>query len=67
MLSPQEVYDNLNLLEKVDTVKSASYRQQAQDVLADTTVSLKWRTAIAERLNHANHQLALLTVTEDSY
>lgn len=67
MLSPQEVYENLNLLEKVDTVSSAFYRQQAQEVLADTTVSMKWRAAIAERLNQANHLLALLTVTEDSY
>jgi hypothetical protein len=36
--------------------------------LADSTVSLKWRRAIADRLNQANHDLALHTVgSEDSY
>jgi len=66
--SPQTVYDNLNLLEQVDKVRSAQYRQMAQDILADPEVSLQWREAIAERLNQANRQLGLQTATDnDSY
>ena len=67
-ISPQVAYDNLKLLERVDIAMSASYRQQAQEVLADPEVSLTWRQAIADRLYQANHLLALLTVgTDDSY
>ena len=68
MVSPRKVYDNLQLLEKVDTTRSALFRRQAQEVLADPNVSLSWRQAIADRLNHANHLLALHTVGgDDSY
>lgn len=68
MNNPQEVLEHLKQLEKVDTLQSALYREEAQEVLADDTVSLKWRQAIADRLNRANHDLALHTVTsEDSY
>ncbi len=66
--SPQTVYDNLNLLEQVDKVRSARYREMAQEILADPDVSLQWREAIAERLNQANRQLGLQTASEnDSY
>lgn len=66
--SPQTVYDNLTLLEQVDKVSSAQYRQMAQDILADPEVSLQWREAIAERLNQANRQLGLQTANDgDSY
>ncbi|QZZ23262.1 hypothetical protein J5X98_13530 [Leptothermofonsia sichuanensis E412] len=65
---PQTVFDNLELLEQVDIVKSAFYRQQAQEVLADSRVSLRWRQAIADRLIHANHLLEMQTVNgDDSY
>lgn len=68
MTTPKEVFDHLKELERVDTVQSASYREEAQAVLADDGVSLKWRQAIADRLNQANHDLALHTVgNEDSY
>ncbi|XGB41031.1 MAG: hypothetical protein LVS60_11675 [Nodosilinea sp. LVE1205-7] len=68
MTTPKEVFDHLKQLEEVDTVQSASYREEAQSVLADDGVSLKWRQAIADRLNQANHDLALHTVgNEDSY
>lgn len=68
MLSPQTVYENLNSLERVDVAKSAFYRQLAQEILADTQVSLSWRQAIADRLNQANHLLAMVTVGgDDSY
>ena len=66
--SLQTVYDNLNFLEQVDVAKSALYRELAQEVIADTAISLNWRQAISERLNHANHLLAMLTVgSNDSY
>lgn len=68
LISLQTIYDNLNLLEQGDVARSALYRQLAQDVLADPEVSLSWRQAIAERLNQANHLLAMLTVgRDDSY
>lgn len=67
-LSPKAVYDNLQQLEQVDRVKSATYRQMAQDILADLSVSLQWREAIAERLNSANRTLGLQMANEnDSY
>lgn len=66
--SPQTVYDNLNLLEQVDKVRSARYREMAQEILADPDVSLQWREAIAERLNQANRRLGLQTASDnDSY
>jgi Fe2+ or Zn2+ uptake regulation protein len=67
-ISPRTVYHNLRLLEQVDVAKSALYRQSAQEVLADPTVSLTWRQAIANRLNHANHLLEMRTAKDnDSY
>jgi hypothetical protein len=60
-ISPQSAYENLKLLEQVDVVTSAVYREQAQEILADPEVSPSWREAIADRLNHANHQLATQT------
>ncbi|KGF71656.1 hypothetical protein DO97_16965 [Neosynechococcus sphagnicola sy1] len=66
--SPAKVYENLKFLERVDTLRSASYRQQAIDVLADLDVSLTWRQAISERLVDANQRLTLKNVdAEDSY
>jgi hypothetical protein len=64
-VSPQTAYENLRLLEQVDIVTSASYRQLAQDILADPSVSLSWRQAISDRLNQANYLLTLLTVGQD--
>ncbi|WP_035986956.1 hypothetical protein [Leptolyngbya sp. KIOST-1] len=65
MTTPKEVFEHLKQLEEVDTVQSAKYREEAQEVLADDTISLKWRRAIADRLNRANHDLGLHTVTTD--
>ncbi|MFH7242158.1 MAG: hypothetical protein ACHWZW_04835 [Spirulina sp.] len=67
MTTPKEVFAHLQHIEEVDAVQGATYREEAQEVLADDQVSLKWRKAIADRLNQANHDLALHTVTEDSY
>lgn len=67
-ISLQLIYDNLKLLEQGDVEKSAVYRQLAQEVLADPTVALSWRQAIAERLSQANRYLASRTVgKDDSY
>jgi hypothetical protein len=67
MSTPKVVYDHLKHIEEVDTLKGAIYREEAIEVLADPNISLKWRLAIADRLNDANHLLALQTVGEDSY
>jgi len=68
-VSPQTAYDNLRLLESVDVASSAFYRQLAQDVLADSRVSLSWRQAISDRLIQANHLLGMQSVDgkDDSY
>ena len=63
--SPTTIYENLNDLEKVDIVTSARYRQLAQAVLADPTVNETLRQNIAERLQQANHLLALKSVDGD--
>jgi hypothetical protein len=68
MHSPQKVYNKLKSLEQMDVTSGALYRQLAQEILADPKVSLKWREAIAERLNQANRFLAKRNVeTGDSY
>lgn len=68
LISPKTVYHNLRLLDNVDIATSASYRQLAQEALADPEVDLIWRQAIANRLNQANHRLEMLTVGDnDSY
>lgn len=66
--APEKVYENLQQLEQVDVAQSATYRQEAIAVLADTTVSLDWRNAIADRLGQTNHLLSLKNVDpEESY
>ncbi len=68
LMSPQVVYDNLTLLERVDVATSALYRQMAQDLLADPKVSFSWRQNIADRLNRANNVLTRSAVDgDDSY
>ncbi|MGF1457469.1 MAG: hypothetical protein ACFBSG_00425 [Leptolyngbyaceae cyanobacterium] len=66
--SPQKVYDNLQLLNNADTAKSAEYRQDAVEVLADLEVDVEVRQEIADRLDDADHLLTLSNVdAEDSY
>ncbi|MGD1950714.1 MAG: hypothetical protein ACFB14_13870 [Leptolyngbyaceae cyanobacterium] len=64
-LSPKTIYENLSELEKVDVITSARYRQLAQAVLADPTVNETLRQNIAERLQQANHLLAIKNVEGD--
>ena len=67
-ISPQTAYDHLKVLDHVDVVTSALYRQQAQELLADSEISLSWRQAIADRLHRANNLLAMTSVgNDDSY
>lgn len=68
-IPPQTVYENLQELDTGDITTSASYRQLAQEALADNDISLNWREAIADRLNHANQLLGIQTVgdKDDSY
>lgn len=67
-VSLQTAYQHLQQIESVDTTKGAEYRQEAQDVLADPTVTLNDKQAIADCLNQANHRLELQTVvSEESY
>jgi hypothetical protein len=65
---PSELYTHLEQLDGSDPVQSATYREQAQDILANPNIALKIRTAIADLLMQANQQLTLKTVGgEDSY
>ena len=69
-ISPQTLYANLSLLEEqgVGVDVSALVRQIAQDILADSSISLQWRQAIADRLHQANRCLQLKTLEDcDSY
>jgi len=64
----QKLYDDLANIDQMDLAKSAECRENAQQVLANPSISLNWRDAIAERLHEANHTLAIKTVTDgDSY
>ena len=67
-ISLQTVYDNLAQIDQVDPTTSATYRQSAQEVLADPEISLEWRKAISDRLNQVNHELTVHAhVDDDSY
>ena len=64
----QKLYEDLARIGDMDIDAGARCREQAQQVLANTKISLNWRDAIAERLHEANHTLAIKTVTgDDSY
>jgi hypothetical protein len=65
--SLQTVYDNLEMLDRVDAETSAAYRRAAQELLANPEISLEWRKAISDRLNLANHELTVHSTTDDSY
>ncbi len=68
MQSLQTIYENLAKVDRVDAATSATYRQSAQEVLADPDISLEWRKAISDRLNQVNHELTVHAhVDDDSY
>ena len=58
----------LENLDQVDLVQGADCRAEAQELLANPSVALKVRTAIADLLMQANQTLVLKNVvSEDSY
>jgi hypothetical protein len=58
----------LENLDQVDPVQGAACREEAQELLADSSVTLKVRTAIADSLMQANQALSVKNVvSEDSY
>lgn len=64
----REVYANLKHIDEVDPTTSAQYRQLAQEVLAESGISLARRMVIADRLMQANHFLGMQTTgSGDSY
>lgn len=65
--SPETLYSELQNLDfsQVDAVKGAQYRAEAQEVLANPSIALKIRRAIADLMIQANQQLTLKTVGND--
>jgi hypothetical protein len=60
----QELLD----LDQVDADKGADLRQKAQEILAEPSIDLPIREAIADSLSQGNQLLTLKTVgKEDSY
>ncbi len=58
----------LENLDQVDPVKGATCRAEAQEILANPSVAIRIRTAIADLLMQANQKLGLRNVVgEDSY
>lgn len=67
-ISTHTIYANLRNIDQVDSATGALYRELAQDVLADGSVSLGRRLAIATQLYEANRLLGLRSAgAEDSY
>jgi hypothetical protein len=67
-ISTHKVYANLKRIDEVDLVTGAIYRQLAQDVIAESKISLGRRMVIANRLAQANYFLGMRTASSgDSY
>lgn len=67
-VSLRTVYANLKRIDEVDVETSALYRQRAQEVLAQSEISLMRRQVIARRLMQANQFLGMKTTSNgDSY
>lgn len=67
-VSIRTVYANLKRIDEVDISTSALYRQRAQEVLAQSDLSLARRQVIARRLMQANQFLGMRTTGNgDSY
>jgi hypothetical protein len=65
--NPETFYTELQNLDfsQVDPVQGAQYRAEAQDVIANPSIALKIRRAIADLMIQANQQLTLKTVGND--
>jgi hypothetical protein len=67
-INVRKVYANLKHIDEVDSVTGAQYRQLAQEVLSESSISLARRMVIADRLMQANHFLGMQATTSgDSY
>lgn len=60
-----EICTNLEKIDQVDVETGATYRREAQEILATPTVALPERTAVADSLRIANQSLASKTVQKD--
>ncbi|MEG3435758.1 hypothetical protein V0288_01380 [Pannus brasiliensis CCIBt3594] len=57
--------ERLQELDRASPETGAEIRQQAQEVLAEPTIDLPLREAIADSLGEANQLLTLKTATKD--
>lgn len=63
-----KVCTNLEIIDQVDLITGATYRQEAQEILATPSIDLSDRTAVADCLVKANQSLSTKTVfKDDSY
>jgi hypothetical protein len=66
--SPKMVYHKLRALDEMDVVSGAHCRQMATQVMADPSIRLSLRQAIANRLNLADRLIEVRTIKgDDSY
>jgi hypothetical protein len=67
-LSPKNIYHRLRWLDEMDILSGAQCREMANQVMADPTVRLSLRQAIANRLNLADRLIEVRTIKgDDSY
>lgn len=67
-LSVDSLCHALETLDEADTIQGAEYRLQAQELLANPSVTVRIKTAIADLLMQANQRFVLKTVrSEESY
>jgi hypothetical protein len=64
-ISAKAVYHDLRKLEDADVVTGAECREMANEVLADPTIALPMRQAVANRLSVADRLMEVRTVKED--
>jgi hypothetical protein len=67
-LSPKNIYHRLRWLDEMDILSGAQCREMANQVMADPTIRLSLRQAIANRLNLADRLIEVRTIKgDDSY
>jgi Zn-dependent M32 family carboxypeptidase len=65
--NPEILYNELQSIDfnQVDPVQGAEYRAEAQAAIANPSIALKLRRAIADLLIQANQQLTFKTIGKD--
>jgi hypothetical protein len=67
-LSPKNIYHRLRWLDEMDILSGAQCREMANQVMADPTIRLSLRQAIANRLNLADRLIEVRMIKgDDSY